>query len=527
MYCYNKQTKTMTSISDNKRVAKNTLVLYFRMLFMMLIGLYTSRINLQSLGVEDFGIYNVVGGIVVMFSIINGSITASISRFLTFEIGTGNIEKLKKVFSTSVTIQISISLVILLLAETIGLWFLNNKMVISESRIYAANWVYQFSIMTFILNLISMPYNACIVAHEKMSAFAWITIYDAIAKLLIAWLTFISPMDKLIFYAGFIVLIAFTQRMIYTSYCLHNFEECHYKFIIDKKLLKEMSGFAGWNFIGASSAILRDTGGNIVINLFCGPTVNAARAIADRVNSAVLGFSNSFMTALNPQITKSYASGDHSNMINIIYKGAKFSFFLMLLLGLPVIIESEYIINLWLGQIPNHTVSFVQLTILYAMSESISGPLITAMLATGKIKNYQIVVGGLQMLNFPISYICLRLGYIPETVMIVAIILSQCCFAARIYMLKSIINLNIINYLRNVYFRILFTLMIAFILPITAKNFTDNTLQNFFFIICVSLISACTSILYIGCNNNERKFIFSNILNLKNKIFKQKNDSNN
>ena len=511
----------MTSVSDNKRVAKNTLVLYFRMLFMMLIGLYTSRINLQSLGVEDFGIYNVVGGIVVMFSIINGSITASISRFLTFEIGTGNMEKQKKVFSTSVTIQIGISLLILLLAETIGLWFLNHKMVIPDSRMPAANWVYQFSIITFILNLISMPYNACIVAHEKMSAFAWITIYDAIAKLLIAWLTFIAPMDKLIFFSGFIVLIAFTQRMIYTSYCLHNFEECHYKFTIDKELLKHMSGFAGWNFIGASSAILRDTGGNIIINLFCGPAVNAARAIANRINTAVLGFANSFMTAINPQITKSYASGEYEKMMGAIYKGAKFSFFLLLLLGLPVIMESEYIIHLWLGQVPEHTVLFVQLTILYAMSESISNPLVTAMLATGKIKNYQIVVGGLQMLNLPISYICLRLGCIPESVVIVAIILSQCCFAARIYMLRAMINLNAIDYVKKVYLRILSTLIITFILPVIVKYYMDDSLLSFFTILSISFISACINILYVGCNDKERSFIYSNISNIKNKIIRR------
>lgn len=511
----------MTSTSDNKRVAKNTLVLYFRMLFMMLIGLYTSRINLQSLGVEDFGIYNVVGGIVVMFSIINGSITASISRFLTFEIGTGNMEKLKKIFSTSVTIQIGISLIILLLAETIGLWFLNHKMVIPESRMYAANWVYQFSIFTFILNLISMPYNACIVAHEKMSAFAWITIYDAITKLLVAWLTFIAPIDKLIFFSGFIVVIAFTQRMIYTSYCVRHFEECHYRFSIDKNLLKSMSGFAGWNFIGASSAILRDTGGNIVINLFCGPTVNAARAIANRINSAVLGFAGSFMTAINPQITKSYASGEHEKMMGIIYKGAKFSFFLLLLLGLPVMMESEYIIHLWLGQVPEHTVLFVQLTILYAMSESISNPLITAMLATGKIKNYQIVVGGLQMLNLPISYICLRFGCLPESVVIVAIILSQCCFAARIYMLKPMIHLNTIDYLKKVYLRIVSTLIIAFILPIAVKYYMDDSLFSFFTIVLISFISACISVLYVGCNNQERSFIYSTTSKLKNKIIRR------
>lgn len=511
----------MTSTSDNKRVAKNTLVLYFRMLFMMLIGLYTSRINLQSLGVEDFGIYSVVGGIVVMFSIINGSITASISRFLTFEIGTGNMEKLKKVFSTSVTIQIGISLLILLLAETIGLWFLNHKMVIPESRMYAANWVYQFSIMTFILNLISMPYNACIVAHEKMSAFAWITIYDAITKLLVAWLTFIAPIDKLIFFSGLIVVIAFTQRIIYNHYCIRHFEECHYHLSFDKNLFKDMFGFAGWNFIGASSAVLKDTGGNIVINLFCGPTVNAARAIANRINSAVLGFAGSFITAINPQITKAYASGEHEKMMEIVYKGAKFSFFLLLLLGLPVIMESKYIIHLWLGQVPEHTVLFVQLTILYAMSESFSNPLITAMLATGKIRNYQIIVGGLQMLNLPISYICLRLGCIPETVVIVAIILSQCCFAARIYMLRSMIHLNATDYIKEVYLRILFTLIIAFILPTIVKYYMDNSLLSFFTILSVSFISACISILYIGCNNKERNFIFSNILKLKNKIVRR------
>jgi len=511
----------MTSASDNKRVAKNTLVLYFRMLFMMLIGLYTSRINLQSLGVEDFGIYNVVGGIVVMFSIINSSITASISRFLTFELGTGNAEKLKKVFSTSLTIQIGISIIILILAETIGLWFLNNKMVIPESRIIAANFVYQFSIAIFIINLISMPYNACIIAHERMSAFAWITIFDASAQLLVAWLTFISPIDKLIFYSGLLVLVSLTQRFIYYHYCKKNFTECRYRFFYDKELLLNMFGFAGWNFIGASSAILRDTGGNIVINLFCGPTVNAARGIASQVNKAVISFANSFITAINPQITKSYASGEYDKMMSVIYKGAKFSFFLMLLLGLPVIIEAEYIIQLWLGQVPEHTVLFVQLTILFAMSESISNPLITAMLATGKIKNYQIIVGGLQMLNLPISYLLLRNGCIPETVVIVAIIISQCCFFARICMLKTMIKLCVKDYLRKVYFKIILTFIVAFILPIIIKYNIDSSFLSFFAVIFISVISACISILYVGCNYKERNFVYSNIFKFKNKILRK------
>lgn len=327
--------------------------------------------------------------------------------------------------------------------------------------------------------MISMPYNACIVAHEKMSAFAWITIYDAITRLLIAWLTFISPIDKLIFYSGLVTLIALTQRMIYSSYCIKHFEECKYKFIYDKSLLKEMSGFAGWNLIGVSSAVLRDTGGNIVINLFCGPSVNAARAIASQVNSAVQSFATSFTTSINPQITKTYASGEYDKTLQTIYKGARFSFYLLLLLGLPVLIQTEYIVKLWLGHIPEHTILFIKLTIIYAMSESLSGPLITAMLATGKIKNYQIVVGTLQVLNLPISYICLRNGCIPETVLIIAIILSQICFLARIYMLKSMIGLDIIDYLKRVYLNSIIVSIAASILPIIITYKLDYNFIHF------------------------------------------------
>lgn len=500
---------------DSKRVAKNTLILYFRMLLMMFIGLYTSRINLKSLGVEDFGIYNVVGGIVVMFSIINGSITSSISRFITFELGTGNIEKLKKVFSTSITIQIGISLVILLFAETIGLWFLQYKMTIPEERIIAANWVYQFSIISFILNLISTPYNACIISHERMSAFAWISIFDATAQLLVAWFTFIVPMDKLIFYAGAIVLVALINRFIYYFYCKHNFEECSYKFLFDKEIFTKMFGFAGWNFIGASSAILRDTGGNIVINLFCGPSVNAARGIASQVNKAVMSFASSFMTAINPQITKSYACGENEKMLDIIHKGAKYSFFLLLLLGAPVMVETEFIIHLWLGQIPEHTISFVRLAILFAMSEAISNPLITAMLATGKIKNYQIVVGGFQMLNLPLSYIFLRLGFPPESVLIIAIAISQCCFFLRLFMLRPLININVIIYLKEIYVRILSTLVFTFVTLFGFKLFINNDIYSIIFLFFFSIPITIICILYIGCTKEERG-ILSNII--KNKI---------
>ena len=318
---------------NNKRIAQNTLLLYFRMLFLMLVSLYTSRVNLNALGIEDFGIYNVVGGLVAMFSIISGSLVSSISRFITFELGTENKEKLKKVFSTAVSIQFFLVIIVVILAETIGLWFLNNKMVIPEERILAANIIYQFSIISFALSLMSIPYTGTIVAHEKMSAFAYISIFDVIGKLAVALTISIAPIDKLIWFAGFIVFNSTIIQSIYIFYCKRHFEECTYHFIFDKSLLKNMFGFAGWNFIGSIAAILRDQGGNIVINMFCGPAVNAARGVAMQVNNAVSGFVSNFQTALNPQITKSYASGNYDYMMQLIFQGARLSYYILLILA--------------------------------------------------------------------------------------------------------------------------------------------------------------------------------------------------
>ena len=333
----------MTDTSaNNKRIAKNTLLLYFRMLFMMAVSLYTSRVVLNALGVEDFGIYNVVGGVVAMFSMLSGSLSAAITRFITYELGKGNQENLKKIFSSSVTIQIGLAILIIVVAEAIGVWFLNMKMNIPDVRITAANWVFQFSILTFAVNLISVPYNASIIAHERMSAFAYISILEAIGKLAIVFLIVISPMDKLIFYAILMCAVALIVRLAYGVYCKRHFEECTYHFIFDRDLLKHMFGFAGWNFIGATSAVLRDQGGNVVINLFCGPAANAARGIAFQVNNAISGFVTNFMTALNPQITKSYAAGDRKYMMTLIFQGARLSFYMLLLLSLPVLSQSFF-----------------------------------------------------------------------------------------------------------------------------------------------------------------------------------------
>ena len=503
---------------NNKRIAKNTLLLYFRMLFLMAVSLYTSRVVLNALGVEDFGIYNVVGGVVALFSVISGSLSAAISRFITYELGKGKQENLNKIFSSAVTIQLILAGIIILLAETIGMWFLNAKMNIPEVRMEAANWVFQFSILTFAINLISIPYNASIIAHEKMSAFAYISILEAVGKLTIAYLITIAPIDKLIFYAILMCVVALVVRFTYGNYCKRHFSECTYHFVWDKQLLKQMFGFAGWNFIGASSAVLRDQGGNVVINLFCGPAVNAARGIAFQVNNAVNQFVVNFMTALNPQITKSYAAGDKGYMMTLIFQGARLSFYMLLLLSLPILINTHYILVLWLKIVPEHAVFFVQLILIFALSESISQPLITAMLATGKIRNYQIIEGGLQMMNLPISYILLRLGYFPEDVNVIAICISQCCLAARLILLRGMIGLSITKYLKNVYLNIIIVSIIAVILPLISAYYIKESFINFILISLIAIICTLSSIYFIGCNNQEREFIHQKLGTIKSKI---------
>lgn len=505
---------------NNKRIAKNTLLLYFRMLLTMAVSLYTSRVVLSTLGVEDYGIYNVVGGVVAMFSVISGSLSAAISRFITYELGKGDKKALENIFSSAVTIQFALGFIILILAEIIGVWFLNTKMNIPENRIYATNWVFQLSIITFIINLISVPYNAAIIAHEKMSAFAYISILEVSAKLLIVYMLLISPIDRLIFYAILMTSVALIIRFVYGYYCKRHFEECNYHFIFDKDLLKRMFGFAGWNFIGSCSAILRDQGGNIVINLFCGPAVNAARGIAYQVNSAINGFVNNFMMALNPQITKSYASGNREYMMTLIYQGARLSFYILMMLSLPVIINVDYILELWLKTVPEHTSTFIQLVLIFTMSEAISNPLITAMLATGRIKNYQIVVGGLQLLNLPISYILLKNGCIPETVLIVAICISQCCLFARLYMLREMIELSSKIFLNKVYLNVISVSIISSILPVYVSNIIPENFINFIFICALSLLTSSLTILYIGCNSEERALVFKKAKQLKNKILR-------
>lgn len=507
----------LSHTENTKRIAKNTLMLYVRMLFSMLVSLYTSRVVLNTLGVEDYGIYNVVGGFVAMFSLISNSLSASVSRFLTFELGRGDMERLKETFSTSLMIHLALAGIVFLLAESIGIWFLNTQMTIPEERLYAANWVFQASIISFMFGLCSVPYNASIASHERMSAFAYIGMLDVVLRLLIVLFIAYSPFsfDRLIVYSLLLVAVGMSLQCIYLWYCRKHFEECRFKLHFDKSYWKEMSAFAGWNFIGATSGLLKDQGINVLLNLFLGPIVNAARGISVSVNTAVSGFSGNFMAAINPQITKSYASGDRGYMFSLVERGARFSFYIILLFALPIIFETDFILTLWLKHYPDHTVNFVRLILLLSLCEILSNTLVTLQLATGKIRNYQLAVGGMQLMNFPVSYICLKIGLPPESTFIVAILISLSCLCLRLVFLRGMVGLPVRCFLRNVCCNVMLVLVIASILPSLLCFNLQEGWGRFSIVVAVSLVCVALTVYFIGCNAIERRFILDKALSLK------------
>jgi O-antigen/teichoic acid export membrane protein len=486
------------------------------------VSLFTSRVILQALGVEDYGIYSVVGGFVSMFALISNSLSAAISRFITFELGKGESSRIKDVFSTAVIIQLVLALLICILLESVGVWFLNTQMTIPTERLYAANWVLQFSIITFAFNLISVPYNAAIIAHEHMGTFAFIGLFEAISKLIIVYLLYISPIDNLIFYSFLICLLSVIVRFLYQIYCRKHFVECKLYFCYDKSLIKEIFGFAGWNFIGASSGVLRDQGVNILLNIFCGPLVNAARGIAMQVSSAVQQFSLSFTTALNPQITKSFAANDRDYCFKLVFQGAKLTYILMLLISLPIILETPIILKIWLGVVPDFAVIFVQLVLMYGLSESISYTMVTLMLATGNIRNYQLLVGGCQMLNFPLSYTLLKFGVSPEYTFVVSICVAIGCLLLRLFMLNRMVALPIKRFLQSVIFKVLLVTLASILPSFIIINSIEPSLLRLITTTIVSISSVLLFALMFGCSKNERNFIISKAINIVNsKILKR------
>lgn len=492
--------------ANNKRIAKNTMMLYVRMLFTMAVSLFTSRVILQTLGIEDYGIYNVVGGVITMFTFINGAMVSSTQRYLNFELATGNVEKLKSIFNSSLQIHALIALVIILLGETVGLWFVMTKLEIPEARMTAAIWVYQCSILSCVVGIMSTPYNADIIAHEKMSAFAYISILDVILRLVIVYLLVISPYDKLKVYAIFVLAIQLLIMFIYSRYCNKHFKESLLEWKINRPLLKEMAGFAGWSFWGNLAAILYTQGLNMMLNIFFGPVVNAARAVAVQVQSAIQQFVGNFQTALNPQITKNYASGNLEQMHSLMFRSARFSFLLLFFISLPVILETEFILSVWLKTVPDDTIIFTQIMICISLIYTTSNPCMIANQATGKVKVYQMVVGGVLLSILPISYIILKLGAPAYSVFIVHFCVESVAQFLRMYMLRKLINLPVRQYLQNIYLPIMATVAIAIILPVMVHMQLDNGCLRFIAVGCTCVVSVVLSAFFIGFTKNERLY---------------------
>lgn len=499
--------------TNNKRIAKNTLMLYIRMFFIMAISIYTSRVVLQILGVEDFGIYNVVGGVVAMMGILNSAMAVATQRYLTFELGRNDFTRLKTVFNVSLSIYLLLASIIVLLGETVGLWFLNTQLVILPDRMVAANWVYQFSIFSCVISLLYSPYNASILAHEEMSIYAYVSIIESILKLLIVYLLILSPIDKLISYGALLLVVSCCTTFFYYSYCKRKYSECHYSFIHDNKLFREILSYSGWNIFGSAAGLAKNQGTNVLLNMFFTTAVNAACGIAMQVNSVVTQFFTNFFAAVRPQITKYYAQGDMDDMLLLVFRSTKMACYLILLVSLPVIIETPYIIRLWLGFIPEHVVSFVRIIILITMTDSISNPLMTTVHATGRIAFYQFTVGTLNILILPIAYIYMKLGYGPNSVFFVSLVMSVVCFLMRIFIVRWLIHFPVKRYIGAA---IVPSLLVTCAVGIVPYYLHVNMLEGGLRFVCVcltSIVSTIALVYTIGLSRHERKYINTAIKN--------------
>lgn len=506
--------------ANNKRIAKNTMLLYIRMLFIMAVQLFTSRVVLNTLGVVDYGLYNVVGGIVTMFAFLNGAMVTSTQRYITFELGKGNLQRLKEVFTTCVQIHLIISLIIIILGETVGLWFLYEKMVIPEERFTAAMWVYQLSILTMCVQVMSVPYNSDIIAHERMGVFAAISVIEVVLKLAVVYMLVIGDFDKLILYAILIAIIQLLIRFFYTKYCNGHFPESRLIRAFDKQLAVEMGKFMGWNIWGNLAATLFGTGINLLLNVFFGPVVNAARAIAVQVETAIANFSTNFLMAVNPQITKLYAQNNLEDMHKLLFRASKFTFMLLLVLSLPVMIEANMILKVWLKIVPDFTVIFLRLLLCIIIVDSVAKPLMTAAAATGDVKLYQSLIGGILLSIVPIAYVVLKLGGSPESVYFVHLVICVVAFVARLWVIKPMIKLSLRKYFSCVIFRCLIVLAVSLPLCIFVKHMLPMGVLPSIMVCVVSVVTALIVSYLLGLTLSERQFVHAKCLEISKKFFR-------
>lgn len=499
--------------SNNKTIAKNTLFLYFRMMFTMVISLFTSRIILQKLGVDDYGIYQAVGGVVGFLSFINGALSTGSSRFLTYALGEGNVEKLKRTFSTTLNIHILIATLIVIVAETVGLWFLYNKMVIAPDRLSAAVYTYHLSILTAVFTLTQVPYNATIVAHEKMSIYAYMSIFEVSAKLLICYLLTIGGGDRLMMYATLLLGVQVGVMCFYRFYCTRHFEEARFSFSFDKKIFKEIAGFSGWSMFANASIALNSQGVLILLNIFFTPAVVAARAISLQVNMAANQFVSNFRQAANPQIVKKYAAGDYEGSKHLLLESTKYSYYMMYLIALPVCLLAYPLLKLWLGVVPNYTVPFLQLVIVQSLFQVFDTSFYTALYAKGRLRENALTSPTLGFMIFPITYVLFKLGYSPLVLSWTSLVV----YAILGIIVKPWLIIKIVDYkcseIWSVYRSCLVVTLVSLPVPIIIYRLLDTSeLLNFIIVGFVCLLSIGITVFFFGIDIAMRKKVVGAVM---------------
>lgn len=509
----------INSSVNNKRIAKNTMYLYSRMFVTILVSLYTVRIVLAALGEVDYGIYNIIGGIVVLFSFLNHAMNTSVQRFLSYEIGRNDQVQLKRVFSMSVNSHMLMALFILIVSETLGVWFLNSQMNIPDERMYAANWVFQFCILTFILHILRVPYNGCIISFERMSIYANLSIAEVLMSLGIVYLLTIgNSVDRLILYAGlkcFVSLICWIASYIY---CKCSFCCCDYAPFWDKGLFKRLFSFSGWSMLGAGSVIVTQSGSNILLNIFSGVVVNAAYGISSQVSNAIYGFVSNFQIAFQPQIIKLYAAGKREEQIQLVNRASIISYYLLLLISVPFILDADIVFELWLKDVPDYSISFCQWMLAYSMIDAIQAPLWMLITASGNIKLYSIWSSSLVILNLPMAWFLLYCGYSPLWIFITRFVINLITAIIRIFYVKAYFSFPILVYTKMVFTRAIPVTIIAFVGGHFINELLDKNILSFILSTTLMVVFIILVIFSIGLRKNERKFVVNIVKEKINKL---------
>lgn len=507
--CWTNKLLKVENRSSNRQIAKNAVLLYIRMGIIMLVQLYTSRVVLMALGFTDYGLYNVIGGIVVLFSFINGAMTGSTERYILYELGKGDFESLKSVFRSSIQLHAIIAVIIVVLTEPVGLWLIFNEMQIPEGRLTTALIVFQLSIVSTVINVLCVPYNATIIAHERMNIFAYVSIVDVLVRLLIVYLLLLIEDGRLVAYAAMLLVAQLGLRLFYGYYCHRHFKETIYTHIINKPQLKEMISFSGWNLLGNIAAVLNTQGLNILLNIFFGPVVNAARGIAVAVQMNVNQFSGNFQTAIIPELTKSYAAGEYNKTLVLMHRACRFSFFLLFIVVLPILFEADGILEVWLKDVPADSPLFVRILLLCLLIWAVTGPLTTVAYASGDIKRLNTVCSIIVLTALPISWLVLKAGAPAYSVFLVVLVVEIFSFAARLLILRGIIHYSIRSFINDVLQRIIIVALFSFVVTLIPFVYIPSGILRMLVVCVVAVGTAIFSSLFLGMSKGEREFIYN------------------